>query len=700
MALTRDGQPLRYDCRSRFTSRALYVIPSLYGHVALLVKRPVVGQDWFICGGFEHLMRKTSTSLILVGLVALLALAACGGGSSNKAPVANAGMAQSVASGATVFLNGSGSRDSDGSIAAYQWTQTAGTPVSLQDATSVQASFDAPTVSVATSLNFSLVVTDDKGGKSAAASVTVTVNPPTVTLAGTVRYSRVPIVLSPVPRLDYPGSTFQPSRGVVVRVLNAGTQAVLASGVTLDDGTYSLQVPGNTSVTIQVEARLLRDSAQPLPRWNVRVQDGTGSTLTPYRYTSAVFNSSSGNGDVDIPLGINSSGAATGVRASGPFAILDTIYTALQAATAPLVMPTANFPALYVDWGTQSDGTYFTLNAGAHIALMADLSEDTDEFDPAVIAHEFGHYMQSIFSRSDSIGGNHGLGDTLDLRVAFNEGFATAFATIALNDPIYIDTFVQNGSLVAGGYSVEANPATNPPANGLGLGCWCNEASVGSLVWDLDDANIDGSDGVELGFAPIWQAMLGSTSTTPSFVSIFSFIRSLKAIRPVEAGAIDTLVAAQNIDSATIDDFATNETHSPLNNVLPVYTSIVKGTPVVVHSIDDGGPNATDGDGNKLGAHAFLRYVAQSTGTVSITLTTSNPDVNRDPDFQMYRSGVQILPGAVGQSDSSNAEHNEVASGISVTSGTTYIIDAYDCANGCSTAQGIPGDYDLTVLIQ
>ena len=146
-------------------------------------------------------------------------------------------------------------------------------------------------------------------------------------------------------------------------------------------------------------------------------------------------------------------------------------------------------------------------------------------------------------------------------------------------------------------------------------------------------------------------------------------------------------MAAQNISSATIDDFATTETHAPFANVLPVYTNIVKGTPAVVHSIDDGGPNATDGDSNKLGAHAFLRYVAQTSGNVTITVTTANPNADKDPDFQMYRSGVPILPGAVGQSDSSNALRNEVASNIAVTAGTTYVIDAYDCANGCSTVQ-------------
>jgi len=33
--------------------------------------------------------------------------------------------------------------------------------------------------------------------------------------------------------------------------------------------------------------------------------------------------------------------------------------------------------------------------------------------------------------------------------------------------------------------------------------------------------------------------------------------------------------------------------------------------------------------------------------------------------------------------------------------GATYVIDIYDCANGCppEPQQGVPGDYDLTMTI-
>jgi hypothetical protein len=80
----------------------------------------------------------------------------------NEPPVANAGPDQSAVGSATVTLNGSNSTDSDGSIASYVWKQTAGTAVTLSNASAATATFTAPPASTgATSLAFQLTVTDD-----------------------------------------------------------------------------------------------------------------------------------------------------------------------------------------------------------------------------------------------------------------------------------------------------------------------------------------------------------------------------------------------------------------------------------------------------------------------------------------------------------------------------------------------------------
>ena len=65
---------------------------------------------------------------------------------------------------------------------------------------------------------------------------------------------------------------------------------------------------------------------------------------------------------------------------------------------------------------------------------------DTDEYDASVIAHEWGHYYQSAFSRDDSPGGAHSGGDRLDRRVAFSEGWGNAWSGIALARSNYTDS--------------------------------------------------------------------------------------------------------------------------------------------------------------------------------------------------------------------------------------------------------------------
>lgn len=97
-------------------------------------------------------------------------------------PVANAGPDQSVASGATVSLDGTGSTDDVG-ISSYLWSQIGGTAVTLSNTGVASPSFTAPTVGSSTALTFQLTVTD-ADGQTNTDTVVVTVNPLTTPFAG------------------------------------------------------------------------------------------------------------------------------------------------------------------------------------------------------------------------------------------------------------------------------------------------------------------------------------------------------------------------------------------------------------------------------------------------------------------------------------------------------------------------------------
>jgi hypothetical protein len=199
---------------------------------------------------------------------------------------------------------------------------------------------------------------------------------------------------------------------------------------------------------------------------------------------------------------------------------------------------------------------------------------------------------------------------------------------------------------------------------------------------------------VSLGFAPLWSVLTGEQRTTPAYTTIFSFLTALKTGRSAgELAAMNTLVSAQNIRFSDIDAFATTETFVPVPpfvqniDVLPVYATITAGGgPVIVRNVDDAGRQ------NALGARRFLRFTPAGGGSRTISVSTSNPDVNADPDFLMQRAGTYVLAEEDPPPQPETGATNFVG-------GTTYVLEVYDCANGCNTAQGTPGNYNLTVTI-
>ncbi|CAN0593280.1 unnamed protein product [Ectocarpus sp. 12 AP-2014] len=94
---------------------------------------------------------------------------------ANVAPTANAGTDQSVAAGVTVQLDASSSKPGTNPIASYEWTQTAGDTVALEDETTATPTFESPVTTAAQRVSFDVIAIDTDGNRSAAAAVHIDV---------------------------------------------------------------------------------------------------------------------------------------------------------------------------------------------------------------------------------------------------------------------------------------------------------------------------------------------------------------------------------------------------------------------------------------------------------------------------------------------------------------------------------------------
>ena len=146
--------------------------------------------------------------------------------SVNLPPVADADTDQLAQAGAAVILNGTGSNDPDGTIATYNWIQTAGSTVSLAGAGTATPSFTAPAVSG--SLTFQLTVTDNNGATSTD-TINVSVNLPPVANAGPDQLvkTRSIVTLNGAGSTDPDGTivsfTWVQTAGTVVTLSNANS---------------------------------------------------------------------------------------------------------------------------------------------------------------------------------------------------------------------------------------------------------------------------------------------------------------------------------------------------------------------------------------------------------------------------------------------------------------------------------------------
>ena len=600
----------------------------------------------------------------------------------NSTPIADAGPDQSVLELVAVNLSGTASSDPDpADTLSYAWIQMAGPNVPLTGSNTPQPSFTSPDVTAGSpvTLRFELTVNDGTDSATDTVDIVVSEGATQVTVAGKIQYEFVPPNAN-CRGLNFNATEARPTRGVTVQLVDGNNDNILDTTRTDANGDYSFSnVAAGTDVRIRVRAELKQAGA---PGWDVEVRDNVDLSANPpplaqrplYVVQWASFNT----GGVDI-LDANftaetgwDGSSYTGTRAAAPLAILDQVYTGMQSILAE--RPSESFPPLDMFWSVNNTLTSpLDIDAGELTAsfystgidslfLLGDANVDTEEFDDHVTMHEWGHYFEDNFSRSDSIGGPHTIGQSLDARLAFGEGFATALAAILLEEQQYCDT---SAPITSAGFGLSTERENR------GLQGWMNEMSVATLIYDLWDTDVDGVDTSSIGFGPILETMIDGQANTDALTSLFSFSTELQGILTgADLAFLNTLLDSENVERTTNDEWGSSQdlivdAPNQARDVLPLYTDMpTNGTINICTNSDyDSGR-----DGNKLAEHRYLRFVTTTTSRYDITVTTTTPTPptndppptppdeirdQSDPDIFIWRRGVLV---ALGNSGDPNLE--------------------------------------------
>ena len=288
------------------------------------------------------------------------------------------------------------------------------------------------------------------------------------------------------------------------------------------------------------------------------------------------------------------------------------------------------------------------------------------------------------------------------MRLAFGEGFANAMSAMILDNPVYCDT---NGANNNSGFDIDMEQDY-----GYREG-WFNESSVEELVYDLWDTNSDGDDNDSVGFAPIYDVMVGPQASTPAFTSIFSFATYLKDQGTGNNSFINSLLLAEDITS-DVDIWGAMETNAGAlagvsADVLPVYTDLTLGntTNICVNSGYDG-----FGDGNKLAEKRYLKLDLASNSAVTFEMI-ANPvptddtgeefDDGSDPDVYVFQNGQYIAWGESATADSEtinpgSGSTNSAVYAPSLYTAGTYVVEISDWR---MVDAEIPAEYPESCLL-
>lgn len=430
----------------------------------------------------------------------------------------------------------------------------------------------------------------------------------------------------------------RPIRHAEVRILS-GTGSTLQCGALNGSGNVTLAVPPSTSnYSIQIFSRadnsVVKASVLDCPEEN-----------KPHSITQSFLADSAKT--VTVTAGV------TGEVPGGAFNILDQIVDAndflrTQVGTCAFTGCAAFTvaPKVSAYWekgfnpnvyqGEANSGISFYLPGYRRLFIMGGVGGevddvDTDHFDDPVILHEYGHFLEDVYSITDSPGGSHSGNATIDPRLAWSEGWANFIQAAIRGDARYMDSFgnIDGATGLLLGIPIDS-PGGSCTIGSATPGCDLPEfASEGNFrefaitryLWDIfDSVNA---------FDEVW----ASITSTEGFNNTLQAFRNIGLLNEIQATEFTGVTTLTSLKTAT--DHLMGDTTEYSKFVAPGTCGAFAMDPVW-NQVDDSGSFST----SFLVPNNDFYFIKHAGGTFNLTLTYNTPNTGggeeRESDLDLY----------------------------------------------------------------
>lgn len=287
-------------------------------------------------------------------------------------------------------------------------------------------------------------------------------------------------------------------------------------------------------------------------------------------------------------------------------------------------------------------------------------NSDTDHFDASVVLHEYGHFLEDVYGKSESPGGSHNGDSVIDPRLAWSEGWGNYIQAELLNGRyfsknLYIDTIgfkndTVEGSYAGAGIGIKFDLATDGATSlydGVsmaGEGTF-RELSVSRTLYKTTApaSATSGSKGAGVPFSAIWNTFKSVASGFGTSSSII--FRSVGYFNEFLYNYININHNANLADWTTIVLSDERQNTSRVDFASPVSTAAVCAKyPRSITPIVDEDYNGQYYKSNHLRSNDFYTFYYTGLGTQSISLNYSQIGVQTiDLDLILYKSNFKII---------------------------------------------------------